>query len=151
MSWICADPQSFPMAESWLRAQVKVRTPWEKFTTMILMDGKEGEIGPFRAVALFCNYTGRNIDVHLASDGSKRWMTKTFLRSAFAYMFDQLKVERVTALVPAKNEAALAFDRHIGFIDEGRLRCAADDGSDLYVLGMLRAECRFLKDTNHGR
>lgn len=137
--WICGDPAHWPIAEAWLRERVGVRNAFEKYTCLSLMDGLK-----FRAVVLFCGYNGHAIEMHVASDGSRRWLTRDYLRACFRYAFVQLGVRRVTGLVSAKNEAALKFDRALGFKDEGCIRQGADDGSDLLVLGMLRAECRFL-------
>jgi RimJ/RimL family protein N-acetyltransferase len=55
----------------------------------------------------------------------------------------QLGVQRVTGYVPASNAAALRFDRHLGFVEEGRLREALPGGEDVIVLGMLKRECRW--------
>lgn len=81
--------------------------------------------------------------MHIAAIAGSRWLTKSFLKAAFAYPFNQLKVNRVTGYVPAKNMAARRLDLHLGFKVEGVMRKAlADD--DVIVMGMLREECRFL-------
>ena len=46
--------------------------PFEKFTTLALCDGPQ-----FVAVVLFSGYNGHAIEMHVASDGSRKWMTKT--------------------------------------------------------------------------
>ena len=52
-------------------------------------------------------------------------------------------MRRVTALVPAKNTAALRFDLHLGFKQEGVVRHALPD-DDIIILGLLREDCRFI-------
>ena len=46
-------------------------------------------------------------------------------------------------LVPAKNKAALRFDLHLGFKQEGIIRNALPD-DDIILLGMLKSECIYL-------
>jgi len=81
--------------------------------------------------------------MHVASDGSRHWITREFLYHAFAYPFLQLGLRRVTAMVPAKNLHALRFDEKLGFVREGYHPHGMPD-DDLVSLGMLRANCRFI-------
>lgn len=104
-----------------------------------------------RGVCVFDNFSPADVFIHIASDGSKTWLTWDFLVSCFAYPFIQLRLPRVTGLVPASNEAAMKFDLKLGFQIEGRCREAVEDGDDLMILGMLRRECRFIpKEYRHG-
>lgn len=101
---------------------------------------REGEI---RAVVVFDSFSAADCNMHIASDGTKRWMSKELLFAAFAYPFVQCGLRRVTGLVPAKNHAALSFDLHIGFKLEGQCRNALPD-DDIIILGMTRGSCRFI-------
>lgn len=121
-----------------------MRFPFHNPTAIMLIEGDR-----MLACVLFTDYDEVNIGIHVASDGSRKWLNREYLRACFAYPFEQLKVRRVTGLVAASNAAALRFDLHLGFTLEGRLRNAAQDGSDLLVLGMLRHECRHLKEREH--
>jgi RimJ/RimL family protein N-acetyltransferase len=47
------------------------------------------------------------------------------------------------------NETAKKFDEHVGFIQEGVIREAFEDGEDAILYGMLRSECRYL-GVHHG-
>ena len=100
--------------------------------------------GKIVAVVVFDNFSECDCNMHIASDGTRAWMNKSLLVSAFAYPFLQLRFNRVTGLVPAHNEAALAFDEHLGFVREGYHPKAGPDGGDLISLGMLRENCRFI-------
>lgn len=82
--------------------------------------------------------------MHIASDGTRAWMSKDLLLSAFAYPFTQLRLLRVTGLVPADNEDALRFDEHLGFVREGYHPKAGPGGKDLISMGLLREACRFI-------
>lgn len=100
--------------------------------------------GKIVGVVVFDGFSSTDCNVHLASDGSKRWMTRRFAIAALAYPFIQLGYKRITGLVHAKDTATLAFDQHFGFKIEGLHRCAAEDGGDIVSLGLLRSECRFI-------
>lgn len=92
---------------------------------------------------------GSNIMMHVASDGSRHWMTPAYLAACFRYPFIQEGCNRITGLVRADNLDAQRFDEHLGFKSEGRLRAACTDGTDLIVYGMLKSECRFIEGKYH--
>lgn len=101
--------------------------------------------GELVAVVVFDCFSDTDCNMHIASDGTGRWMNKSLLLAAFAYPFGQLGLRRVTGLVPAKNQAALNFDQNLGFVREGYHKHALPD-DDIISLGMLREDCRFFKD-----
>ena len=96
------------------------------------------------AGVVFNDYNGVNMNMHVASDGSKRWMTRELLWMVFDYAFNQAKVERLTGLVGEKNWQARKFDEHVGFTQETTLARAHPDGR-LIVYRMFREDCRWLK------
>lgn len=100
--------------------------------------------GDLVAVVVYDGFTDTDCNMHIASDGTRRWMNKELLVSAFSYPFIQLRMQRVTGLVPAYNQAALQFDEHLGFKREGLHRKALPGGGDIVSLGMIREECRFI-------
>lgn len=102
---------------------------------------RDGEI---RAAVIFDNFSETDLCMHIASDGTRAWMSKGLLLAAFAYPFVQLGKLRVTGLVPAHNADALAFDENLGFVREGYHPLAGPGGSDLISLGLLRSACRFI-------
>lgn len=102
---------------------------------------KDGEIV---AVVIYDAFGENDLNMHIASDGTRAWMNKALLVSAFAYPFIQLGMLRVTGLVPADNEAALKFDEHLGFVREGYHPKAGPGGKDLISLGLLKENCRFI-------
>lgn len=107
---------------------------------------KDGELV---AGVVYENHNGPNVMMHVASDGSRQWMTPAYLSACFRYPFLQLQCTRVTGLVRADNVEAQKFDEALGFEREGKLREAASDGCDLYVYGMLKRDCRFLGGRYH--
>lgn len=116
-------------------------SPYCKVITQLRDDGAI-------AAAVVYEITARDAHMTVASDGSRRWMTREFIREVFLYPFVQLGLARVTVLVPENNAVALDMDRRLGFVPEGRLRkfFGQHDG---IVLGMLRSECRHIGDI-HG-
>lgn len=101
------------------------------------------ENGELRAVVLWDGFSECDCNIHIASDGKPHWLRRSFLVAAFMHPFVQWNLRRVTGLVPAKNAAALRFDLHLGFVQEGHLRHALQD-DDLIILGMLKESCRYI-------
>lgn len=100
--------------------------------------------GRIAGVVIYTHMSDFNCVVHVASDGTRRWVTPEMLFWTFAIPFEQWGKLRVTGLVAESNKAALRFDLGLGFVIEGRIRRAFGD-EDGILLGMLRDECRFLK------
>ena len=101
------------------------------------------ESGSLRAVTLYDGFSECDCNIHIASDGSGNWLRRAFLIASFMHQFVQWRLRRVTGLVPAKNKDALLFELHVGFKQEGYLHHALPD-DDLYVLGMLKENCRYI-------
>lgn len=106
--------------------------------------------GNIRAVVVYDRITDYDCMMHIASDGTKNWMSRQYLVMAFHVPFVQWGLRRVTGLVKAGNEQALSFDKHLGFVQEGVIRCGFGD-CDGILLGMLKEECRFLNRKYYGR
>lgn len=100
--------------------------------------------GDLVAGVLFEGYNGRSIRMHVASDGTRQWLTREFLAVAFAYPFLQLKVQKILGLVDSTNENAMAFDKALGFKVEHIIEGAGKTGS-LVILSMSEADCRWLR------
>lgn len=107
------------------------------------------------AGVLYDQFNGASISMHVASDGTRRWLNREFLRYAFSYPFEQLGVRRITGLVPSTNMDARRFDEHLGFVHEATLSQAGPGGCDLLVYRMFRGDCRWLephkRGLSHGR
>lgn len=98
------------------------------------------------AGVVYNEWNGVNLCMHVASDGTRRWLTREFLRVAFDYPFNQAGVRRVTGLVGEGNAEARRFDEHLGFKLETRLTGAHPTG-DLLVYVLWRDDCRWLRRT----
>lgn len=123
----------------WARQRIAHVPSWGEWCEAI---GLEDD-GELLAVVVYNLYSGADIAMHIAAVPGRRWMTREFLRVAFRYPFVQLGCRRVSGFVPASNFDALRFDLHLGFVREGLMREALENGEDVIVLGMLERECRW--------
>ena len=117
--------------------------------------GLEDDDGNILAATVFDGFSKCDCNMHIASNGTGRWLTREFLVRSFAYPFLQLGMRRVTGLVPANNERALKFDLRLGFQIEGQLKDALPD-QDIILLGMtrdtgLRLIQKYRQGALHGR
>lgn len=99
--------------------------------------------GELVAVVVYDSFSAADCNMHVASDGRGTWLSRSVLVAVFHYPFVQLKLRRVTALIPAKKTHAIRFNEHLGFKLEGFCPEAMPD-DDLQIRGMLRRECRFI-------
>ncbi len=97
-------------------------------------------IGTDKGAVAFTGYDGENVQLHMA--GGRGWLTPTLLRSVWAYVWGQLDCTRCTAFVREDRTTALEIDLRLGFKVEGYMR-RAEQGLGVFVLGMLREECRY--------
>lgn len=103
--------------------------------------------GAIRGVVLFNDPSKHAVEMAVASDGSRTWLSKTFLRLSFDYAFNQLGKLRVSSLVRTNNVKAVAFNESLGFVNEGCLLDLFGRGEHAFVMGMLRDGCAWiLKD-----
>ena len=105
--------------------------------------------GELIAGVVFDNRCEANIMMHVASNGTRHWMTPAYMAACFGYAFYQEKVNLIIGLVRADNIEAQRFDEHLGFKRRGQLPQACTDGTDLIVYGMLKNECRYIEGKYH--
>ena len=100
--------------------------------------------GEIIAGVIFCEYNSTNMVCHIASDGSRRWATRTFLWAICHYCYEQVRVKRITVCVGEGNGASRKFVEHFGFTHEATLEGAHPSG-DMLVYRLWRRDCRFLR------
>lgn len=88
-----------------------------------------------------------NVDVWLTiySTG-KRWCNRRVLGAVFGLAFDKMGCRRVSLFVSKDNEASIKLVEGLGFVREGLLRQYRENGSDCYVYGMLKNECKWRRN-----
>lgn len=102
--------------------------------------------GALIAAVLYDRFNMRECQMHIYTEPGVRWATPERCRMAFGYAFNNLRRARVTVETPVSHPVMLRVNDHLGFVREGIKRGAADDGGDLVIFGMLREECRWIKD-----
>jgi RimJ/RimL family protein N-acetyltransferase len=106
------------------------------------------ENGELIAGVVYNEWNHVNINMHVASVGNRRWMTREYLWMCFDYPFNQLKVKRITGFIEDENLDAIRFDEHLGFKYETRMKDAYVNG-DILIYVMRREDCRFLNIKRH--
>ena len=99
------------------------------------------------AVVAYDTFTSTGVNVHVAAEPGRRWMTREFIQHAVAYPFLTCRFRRLTCIIPAGNVDSIRLAEHFGCQLEGRLREASDDGSDELIYGLLRRDCAWLPKT----
>lgn len=105
-----------------------------------------GEVASMDHVAVAVGYNafiGRTCCMHSVIQRPDL-VSPRMVREAFAFPFTVCNCEAVLALVDSTNDAALSFDKKLGFEEIARIPHGGPDG-DLIVLQMLRSGCRWLK------
>jgi RimJ/RimL family protein N-acetyltransferase len=95
------------------------------------------------AACLFEASNGASIMLHIATDGSRKWMNREYLWFVFYFPFIQLGVTKIIAPVESSNKICADFVEHIGFILEATLKDCAPKG-DLLIYTMARDQCKWL-------
>lgn len=97
-----------------------------------------------KAVVIFHNMRVGNCEVSIYSDGG---ITKDFLMVVFQYAFDFCNLRRLNALVSVENQKSIDLVERLNFQREGLIRRGSDNGTDVYLYGMLREECKWVEKT----
>lgn len=99
--------------------------------------------GKLVAGVAYANWNGVNFECHIASDKSRRWLTRKYLHTIFDYPFNQAGAKRITVCVGEGNKDSRRFVEHLGFELEAPLKEAHITG-DLLVYRMFRRRCPWI-------
>lgn len=102
--------------------------------------------GTILGVVIFSRFTTGNCEITVASS-TPRFISKRFAYAVALYPFVQLSCRRVTAFVAVDNEKSLRLAQQLGFRIEGTVK-EWFPNSDAYILGLLRKDCKWIKDSN---
>lgn len=91
------------------------------------------------------SFIGKTCQIHVAMEKGFHFTPKVMLERVFQHVFDEFKVQKLLGIVNSKNEKAMRYDLHLGFIEEHRIRGMHDNGGDIVILSMVREQCRYLK------
>lgn len=99
------------------------------------------EGGRIIAGVAYAEWNGVNVVCHIASDKTRRWANREFLRVIFDYPFNQMKAKRITVCIGQGNKDSIRFVEHLGFRFETHLKDAHPTGNLLiYTMGKPHAE-----------
>jgi len=91
----------------------------------------------------------KTMQVSMAATDPK-WAARGVILKILSYPFDEVKVEKLWAAMPYKNERAIRFNTGIGFVREGTL--SRHFGTDHAVIArMFRKDYERLKDKWNGQ
>jgi RimJ/RimL family protein N-acetyltransferase len=132
---------------AWVAGRIRdMDVPPDKDYEAIGFVGKGGDI---IGGVIFTNYMelapGQH-DIRLTAAGEPGWLTRTSLRVIFGYPFSQLSCIRVSALCAKANKRSRDLVERLGFVGEGNIRHAFGVGRDGIHYGLLKDECRWIKE-----
>lgn len=109
---------------------------------LAFMDGDK-----LAGVVVYFSYRHPSIEVAFFCDDYRWALNRNMVAEALAYPFKQLNCNRITALVDKHNKRSRKMVQRLGFVEEGKLRKAAEKG-DVFIYGLLPNEYRL---RNHGQ
>ena len=101
--------------------------------------------GRLVAGVVYADWNGPNVVCHIASDGTKKWLSREYLWTIFDYPFTQLRVKRITVCVGEGNADSRRFVEHLGFALECRHEQAHPTGA-LLTYVMWKEHCRWVNE-----
>ena len=113
---------------TWDAERVKQLASWGDFYAM----GAELN-GELVSGVVYNNVGASNATCHIAVSKPTKTLSQ-LLDHAFVYAFDQLGLKRLTVFVESTNHKSLRIVNHIGFVQEGVMHQAGDDGQDVVIL-----------------
>jgi RimJ/RimL family protein N-acetyltransferase len=90
-------------------------------------------------------FIGKTCQMHVINL-TEAYTPKGLLFGAFDFPFNYLGVEKIIAIVNSLNTRAMNYDKKLGFTEVVRLEGMHDDGGDLVVLEMNKADCRWIRE-----
>jgi len=114
--------------------------PASKFNAV----GVEDESGNLIAGVVFDSFSPEaRCSMHCAGE-AENWCTRSLLKFCFEYAFITAKCKVIINTVESTNERSIAFTKHIGFKEFGRIKDGAGN-CDLVILTLHRDECRWIR------
>jgi len=90
-------------------------------------------------------FIGKTCQMHMVNLKGG-YTPKELLKAAFDYPFNQCGMEKTLGIVNSKNEKAMEYDLKLGFKEILRFAGMHDDGGDIVVFEMNKADCRWIKE-----
>jgi hypothetical protein len=90
-------------------------------------------------------FIGKTCQMHMVNLKGG-YTPKGLLFGAFDFPFNYLGVEKAIGVLNSLNTRAVEYDKKLGFTEIVRLEGMHDDGGDLIVMEMNKADCRWIKE-----
>jgi len=91
-------------------------------------------------VVAFNRWTAHTCEGSIASDGTKRWMSREFAFTVYDYAFRHADKSRLNFTVRADNTAAITMHEKLGHEFVCRLTDAHGEGKDAFIYGLTRKQ-----------
>lgn len=114
-----------------------------KCKTLAVSDGNQ-----ITCIVVYSKYDGYQCEIALVSI-KPTWATRTTIAMLLGYPFQQLGCKRINLICRQDNQKAISLAERLGFTretNEEGLRSYCPDGTNVHILGMLKSECRWIKD-----
>lgn len=110
------------------------------------------EQGNLCAGIIVGNFRGSDCEISIAAE-TARWAKKGICQRIFEYVFYKMGCVRCTSIIQnvRSTKRARRFAEGCGFVLEGKLRLAYDGKTDALVYGLLRRDCKFLRENQGGK
>jgi len=90
-------------------------------------------------------FIGKTCQMHMVNLKGG-YTPKQLLKAAFDYPFNHCNLEMVFGIVNSNNVKAMEYDQKLGFTEAKRFVGMHDDGGDLVVFEMNKADCRWIRE-----
>lgn len=128
--------------------KVKLEMAWtDDFRGVLFVpDEFEKKIRDFDDVSVavcYNHFNGKTCMMHVMIQKPEH-VTRKMVREVFTFPFMVCGLEHVIAPCPESNKAAIDFDTRIGFKELHKFKGGAMDGTDLVILAMSKADCKWI-------
>ena len=106
------------------------------------------ENGDIEWVVGYTAFIGKTCQMHMVNLKGG-YTPKGLLFDSFNYAFNECGREKVFGVVNSLNTKAMDYDKKLGFNEVLRFAGMHDDGGDLVVLEMNKANCRWIRELKH--
>lgn len=108
----------------------------------ILWVNKDNEI---EWIIGYTAWIGKTCQMHVVNVKGKT-TPRELIFSAFDYPFNYCGIEKVFGVVNSKNEHAMKYDQKLGFKEVQRFNGVHDDGGDIVLFAMDKADCKWIRE-----
>lgn len=122
---------------------------WEP-RSMYAIGTYDPQLGPYgiRGVFVIERFTGPggSAMLHVASDHTRRWLTRGLLFATFDYIFNVMAANKVFAFINENNTAARSLAKKVGFAEEAVLTQFYPGGVSSIAMSMSKTQCKWVGD-----